>query len=159
MALWDEFGKKAGETARTFGARAKEVAETTKLNGQIAIRKTEAERLYGEIGKAYFAIRAGRSQDETELEALCGKVEQLDQEIAALQKQIDAIRQVRRCKSCGEVSANTARFCGACGAKFEEEQPPVEAKLEPEQESASEDGVEITWPQADETPEEKKDEE
>ena len=60
MAIWDDFSKKAGETARTFGARAKEVAETTKLNGQIAIKKTEAERLYGEIGKAFFAPERNR---------------------------------------------------------------------------------------------------
>ncbi|MBQ3223825.1 MAG: hypothetical protein IJB41_09470 [Clostridia bacterium] len=156
MALWDEFGKKAGETARNFGARAKEVAETTKLNGQIAIKKTEAERLYGEIGKAFFAIRAGRSQESDELDQLCAQVEKLDEEIAQLQKQIDVIRQVRRCKNCGEVSPNTSRYCGACGAKFEEEQPPVVA-AEPAQEEPSaepvveaEDGVEITWPQAEE---------
>ncbi|MBQ4086448.1 MAG: hypothetical protein IJC54_07755 [Clostridia bacterium] len=156
MALWDEFGKKAGETARNFGARAKEVAETTKLNGQIAIKKTEAERLYGEIGKAFFAIRAGRTQESDELEQLCAQVEKLDEEIAQLQKQIDVIRQVRRCKNCGEVSPNTSRYCGACGAKFEEEQPPVVA-AEPAQEEPSaepvveaEDGVEITWPQAEE---------
>lgn len=156
MALWDEFGKKAGETARNFGARAKEVAETTKLNGQIAIKKTEAERLYGEIGKAFFAIRAGRTQESDELDQLCTQVEKLDEEIAQLQKQIDVIRQVRRCKNCGEVSPNTSRYCGACGAKFEEEQPPVVA-AEPAQEEPSaepvveaEDGVEITWPQAEE---------
>lgn len=156
MALWDEFGKKAGETARNFGARAKEVAETTKLNGQIAIKKTEAERLYGEIGKAFFAIRAGRTQESDELEQLCAQVEKLDEEIAQLQKQIDVIRQVRRCKNCGEVSPNTSRYCGACGAKFEEEHPPVVA-AEPAQEEPSaepvveaEDGVEITWPQAEE---------
>lgn len=156
MALWDEFGKKAGETARNFGARAKEVAETTKLNGQIAIKKTEAERLYGEIGKAFFAIRAGRTQESDELDQLCTQVEKLDEEIAQLQKQIDVIRQVRRCKNCGEVSPNTSRYCGACGAKFEEEQPPVVAaepvKEEPSAEPVveAEDGVEITWPQAEE---------
>ena len=159
MAIWDDFSKKAGETARTFGARAKEVAETTKLNGQIAIKKTEAERLYGEIGKAFFAVRAGKEQENDDLEQLCLKVEELDAEIAQLQKQIDIIRQVRRCRACGEVSPNTSRFCGACGAKFEEEQPPVEVKLEPEQEEQqavpAEDGVEITWPQAEENAEKK----
>ena len=86
-------------------------------------------------------------------------MEELDAEIAQLQKQIDIIRQVRRCKACGEVSPNTSRFCGACGAKFEEEQPPVEVKLEPEQEEQqavpAEDGVEITWPQAEENAEKK----
>jgi len=140
MALWDEFGKKAGETARNFGARAKEVAETTKLNGQIAIKKTEAERLYGEIGKAFFAIRAGRTQESDELDQLCTQVEKLDEEIAQLQKQIDVIRQVRRCKNCGEVSPNTSRYCGACGAKFEDEQPPVVA-AEPAQEEPSAEPV------------------
>lgn len=157
MALWDEFGKKAGETARNFGARAKEVAETTKLNGQIAIKKTEAERLYGEIGKAFFAIRAGRSQESDELEQLCLQVEKLDDEIAQLQKQIDVIRQVRRCKSCGEVSPNTSRFCGACGARFEDEpktEAPAPEKPVPEQVNAD-DGVEITWPQANENPQPK----
>lgn len=156
MAIWDDWSKKAGDTARTFGARAKELAETTKLNGQIAFKRTEAERLYGEIGKIFFSIRAGRCQESDELEQLCLQVEALDVEIEQLQKQIDVIRQVRRCKSCGEVSPNTSRYCGACGAKFEEPEPepepePQEAAQEPEVEA--EEGVEITWPQAEEQPE------
>ena len=163
MPLWDDFGKKAGETARSFGARAKEIAETTKINGQIAIKKTDAEKLYGEIGKAYFAIHAGRSQDADVLDSLCAKVEELDAEIAVLQQQIDAIRQVRRCPECGEVSPNTSRFCGNCGARFPEEQPqPAPQKApepEPAQKTSTEDGVEINWPKAQESDTEPKAEE
>ena len=156
MAVWEDIGKKAGETARTFSARAKEIAETTKLNGQIAIKKTETERLYGEIGKMFFAMRAGSCQDSEELETLCAKVETLETEIAILQARIDVIRQVRRCKNCGEISPNSSRFCGACGTKFEEVQKPVEAVIVPEtpviENVQADDGVEISWPQADEKP-------
>ena len=83
-----------------------------------------------------------------------GCVDAFDKEMAA---NADVIRQVRRCKNCGEVSPNTSRYCGACGAKFEEEQPPIVAAEAPAQEESSaeqvveaEDGVEITWPQAEE---------
>ena len=164
MTLWDDFAKKAGETARSFGARAKEVAETTKLNGQIAVKRTETEKLYGEIGKIFFAVRAGKVQDGEELEALCLKAEALEKEIEEIQAQIDVIRQVRRCANCGEVSPISARFCGACGTKFEEKPAPVESVIVPEtpkiENVQAEDGVEISWPQAQgETGEEKKNEE
>lgn len=147
MALWNDFGKKAGETMRGFGARAREIAETTKINGQIAIKRTDIERLYGEIGKAYFTINAGRSQDAGALDELCAKVKELDTEIADMQRKIDTIRQVRRCPVCGEVSPNTARFCGACGAKFEVE-TPTEPKPEEEsnQETPAEQAEEDTLP-------------
>lgn len=157
MPIWDDFGKKAGDAARTFGTRAKEVAETTKLNGQIAVKKTEAERIYGEIGKLFCSIRAGRSNDADELEALCVKVEQNAKELEQLQEQIDVIRQVRRCKNCGEISPNTSRFCGACGAKFEDEAPKAPAQPEAVAEPVAEEGVEITWPKADEPADKKED--
>lgn len=190
MALWEEFSKKAGETARNFGARAKEIAETTKLNSQIAVKKTETERLYGEIGKAFFALRAGRSQDKDELEELCLQVEQISAEIAQLQTEVDVIRQVRRCKNCGEVSGKNSRFCVACGTKFDEDGITVSGRVckncgvvsaeesrfcmacgtkfdeegenaaQPADEAKADEGVEITWPQADEPkPEEPNNEE
>lgn len=150
MALWGDFGKHVGETARTFGNRAREVAETTKLNGQIAIRKTEAERLYADVGKAYCDARVGRKDCKGDVEALCLKIEALNAEIESLQAEIDEIRQVRRCKACGEVSSTNSRFCGACGAKFEEPQPApnAEESAEPTTSEAPEDaeGVQITWP-------------
>ncbi len=146
MAFWDDFGKRAGDTARSFAQRAKEVAETTKLNGQIAVKKTEEERLYAQIGKAYCQARA-QGRDDGALEELCAQIDALQEEIAAIQTQIDKTRQVRRCKECGEVCPNNARFCAACGARFEEEPAEPEQPAAPAEEP-EEEGVKINWPEA-----------
>ena len=152
MALWEDFAKRAGDTARSFALRAREVAETTKLNGQIAVKKTEEERLYAQIGKAYCQARSQGSENG-ELEELCGRIDALHTEIAAIQAQIDKTRQVRRCKACGAVCPTSSRFCAACGARFEDEpeqpaQPETPAEPAPEEPAPEEEGVQINWPEA-----------
>ncbi len=117
MAFWGELKKTAEKTARGVSSKAKEVAEVTRLNGQMAVRKTESEKLYAEIGKEYCAVRTGAGENE-KLKELCQKAVELQDELSELQKQLDILHKVRRCPVCGEVTNADAKYCGSCGTQF-----------------------------------------
>lgn len=120
MAIWDDFGKKAGDSVKGLGSRAKEIAEVARLNGQMAVKRTEGEKLYAEIGKAYCAVRTGADEDE-KLKQLCRDAAVIQADLEDLQRQLDVLHKVRRCAVCGEVSSSDSKFCGSCGSKFEVE--------------------------------------
>lgn len=54
MAIFDKIGKKIGDVAGTAADKAKDLAETTKLNSAISVEEKIINHNYLEIGKIIF---------------------------------------------------------------------------------------------------------
>ena len=137
MALFDDIKKKVTDSTQSAVKATKELAETSKLNSQISDEQRKIASLYSEVGKQYFAEYGATSGGP--LDELCAQIIAANEQIANLQAEIQVIKGVKTCPTCGAELPVTSGFCGKCGTAVE---TPVVAEPEPEIEPAAEAEVE-----------------
>lgn len=87
--------------------------DINRLNRVISEKKEKINQLYMDIGQAYFQRHMNdRAQEETQK---ITQVKILLVEIAQCQKEIERIKGIKRCPSCGAVVSQQSTFCEACG--------------------------------------------
>ena len=155
MAFFDDFSKHMDKIKKG----AQKTAELARMQHQVAVKQSDFEKLFGEIGKLYYSERQRGVQPDATMDELCDKVDALAAEISDLKKKIDELRQVNRCPECGAEQPSANAFCSACGAKLPEKkkEEPVKAPEETPAEEESRD-VYIKWPDGSVKEEEKTEE-
>ncbi len=150
MANMDFFSK-LGNTISAAGkdglGKAKELKDTAKISVDIKEREGAIQKMYRELGKAYYHEHKNDTECEyaDRLEAIKATFE----EIGELKAMKDEIRGIKRCPSCGQPVAAKAKFCENCGAKCEEE--AVECEVVEDEECADETAEDIAEEAAEET--------
>lgn len=154
--MFQDFGKKFADAAKAVSKRTSEATELMRLNSRISGIEADMEKLYTQIGRAYYAMRGGEAESDT-TGVLCDMVDSLKAQVASLKAESDRLRNVNRCPVCGAEQDAEASFCSNCGNKLPklEKKPPEEerAQAEPEPEAVDQPvqggrEVEITWPEA-----------
>lgn len=137
MDFMKGFGKRVTETAKVAAQKTASAAEMVKLNGKISALSAEVEKLYTQIGRAYYAARAeGAAED---VSALCACIDEFQKQIDAVNQQIEEMSDTRRCPGCGAKRAKDVKFCPDCGAKLVADEPERSAE------------VVISWPGAEQS--------
>lgn len=135
MAFFSKLTETLSDTGKVVAQKAKDVAEITKMNGQIATEENRINAAFVAIGKRFFEEAAGEISDEYINDF--SVINESRAKIKELQEQIKDIKGVFNCPGCGaEVSTDSA-FCSSCGAKIEQPKP------EKEEESCSEEAPEV----------------
>lgn len=89
--------------------------------------QTQQERLFTEIGRAMFLLRAkalpetapeGEKTPRQMLESLLVNAEQVQQELDAVAEKMSAAKSEHVCPLCGRVCPEHDAFCATCGAKL-----------------------------------------
>lgn len=136
MAFFNKFKETVADTSKMVAQKAKDVAEVTKLNGQISSEEAKIKEAYLAIGKRYFEENMGEVSDAYINDFTI--INEAKARISELQEQIKTIKGVFACPNCGaEVSTDSA-FCSSCGTKIEvpaakEEETIVETTTESEE--------------------------
>lgn len=124
MEFFNDLSKRFSNVAKSVTEKTKDGVEVTRIASDLRIQKNALEQLYAELGKACYAMRIGEG-DAEQAEQLSARIERTRARIDELVAQRDAIRDVRRCPSCGQVMVKDARFCSNCGKRMPEEAPQV----------------------------------
>lgn len=157
MAFLDKLGNTISAAGKDGLSKAKELKDTTKIKISIKEREGLIQKLYRDLGKAYY--EAHKDDEDPEYKEIAD-IRAAFAEIGELRADHDAIRGVKRCEECGTIVSQEANFCSNCGAKCEEEPEYVECEVvedEEEDESIAEEEVfedeDTTEEDADETTE------
>lgn len=155
MPLFQDFGKHFIDAAKVVSKRTAEATEVVRLNARQSALQDEIERMFNQVGKAYYAMRGAGGECEA-ANALCAKAEALTAELESVKAELDRLRNLRRCPSCAEVQASSAVFCANCGTKMPVPEPEpapqadVDAIEQPQEswprEPQAQPEVEINWP-------------
>ncbi|MGI6173602.1 MAG: zinc-ribbon domain-containing protein [Christensenellales bacterium] len=129
MVRLQSIGKMLSDTAKSVTQKAAEAAELSKMNGQLSDINQEIERLYGQVGKAYYTARGSKESFET-ADAFCERIDSLRAELSQMQRAIDKKRNRNRCAKCGATLTANAKFCVECGTKVEQPEPEEEIQEE-----------------------------
>jgi ribosomal protein L40E len=121
MALFDDIKKKVSDTTQGAVKATRELAETTRLNSQISEEQRRIANLYSQVGKLYFDKYGAGA--EPPFNELCAAITASNERIEKLKLDIQLVKGVKCCPSCGADVPVSSSFCGKCGAAVETPQP------------------------------------
>lgn len=90
MSFLNNLGKKLGDVAESATDKAKDFAETSKLNSAISAEEKQINQYFLEIGKTIFEQE--RNNPDSPVAALCDKISQSLQTIEELKNKITEIK-------------------------------------------------------------------
>lgn len=90
MAFLNNLGKKLGEAAGTASEKAKDFAETTKLNQAISAEEKQINQTFLELGK--FIFEKEKDNPESPVADWCSKILSSQQTIEELKRKIIEIK-------------------------------------------------------------------
>lgn len=114
MAFFDELGKKISQTGQRAVQKTKEMADVAKLNSNITEEEKKINNAYYQIGQLYVSKHEEDAEDEFRI--LIEQLKESQKKIEELKKQIQVIKGVKRCTTCGAEIPEDATFCSFCGA-------------------------------------------
>lgn len=124
MEFFNDLSKRFSNVAKSVTEKTKDGVEVTRIASDLRLQRNTLEQLYAELGKVCYAMREGEG-DPDQAEQLSERIRRTRDRIEELVAQRDAIRDVRRCPSCGHVMPKDARFCSNCGKRMPEDGPQV----------------------------------
>ena len=155
MAFLDGVNKQI----KNVKSSAQRAADLTRTQRRVHSMMQEVEKVYTQIGKSYYTSLRDGGANLDALQQMCAMVDTLERDIAALLKQTDELKNLRRCPQCGNTQSLGSKFCSVCGYKFPDEPTPPAATNDtadvseaPESGDAAEPqeaggNVYINWPQ------------
>ena len=114
MAFFEEIGKKISKSGQDAAQKAKNMAETVRLNGLVSEEKRRIENTFTKIGKLYY--ETFKENPEPCFSQLVTDINDAEKNIKKYTEQIRQVKGVAICDNCGGEVSNTAPFCSACGS-------------------------------------------
>lgn len=116
MSIFDELGKKVTSTSQNVAQKTKDMAEIARINSLVSDEEKRINNGYYQIGKQYVALH--ENDYEGNYAELIHMIKDSENKIRMYNKQIQDIKGVRRCPSCGAEVPVNAVFCNSCGARI-----------------------------------------
>lgn len=113
MAFFDNVGKKLSQAGQGALQKTKEMADIARLNSLIADEEKRLNNNYYQIGKLYAQLHSVDCEDcfTTYISAVNESLKKIDD----LKAELQALRAVAKCPSCGAEVPTSSMFCNACG--------------------------------------------
>ena len=130
MSIFDNLGKKIGETAQAAQKKANETIEITKLNKSISNEEDKIEKIYLALGKKLYGLYAEGQDVGDNFEPECEEISVYEDNIKDLKNKILELKNIKLCPNCGAEMEEGTLFCAKCGTKVEEPAPTEPAEEE-----------------------------
>ena len=120
MDFFNKVGSTISSKSKDVTKKAKELAEISKLTGQIAMKEESIKGTYIELGKYVY-----ENQKEDAPEEVAEKFAVIDaavEEIDRLKREVRKLKGRQQCPDCGKEVSYTAAFCQYCGGNPPEDQ-------------------------------------
>ena len=114
MAFFDDVGKKIAQTSQGAAQKAKNMAETVKLNGQISDEEKHINNAFLQIGKTYYETYT-ENPDQLFAQLIAG-INDSKAKITAYSEQVKQLKGIVRCPKCGAEVPYESAFCASCGS-------------------------------------------
>ena len=109
MAFFDKLSKTVTEVSQKTIAKAKELADTSRLNSMISEEEKVIANQYFQIGKLYVSVHKDDFEDD--FAGMIGAIAEAEAKIKDFKMQIQDIKGVQRCEKCGAACRNCSGFC------------------------------------------------
>lgn len=124
MEFFKGLGNKISHTSQEAIKKTKEIADTTKLNGEISAEEKKINSTYQVIGQKYFELHS--NSPEEEFVELIISIKNSMNKIEEAKEEIRKLKGKRMCPQCSAELEGESPFCPMCGAKLPVVEKPVE---------------------------------
>lgn len=114
---FDEIKRSASGVADRAVKKTGEVTSLVRLKVSLRSAEAKLKEVYEEIGRLFYTAERRGEDCTSDTAAYIMKADKLKADIAAINKQIAKLRNVRICETCGHEISQTVNFCPVCGAK------------------------------------------
>lgn len=104
-----------GSTASGVADKAKSISEVSNLKRKIAYEEERIVEIFADIGKSLYE---NRNQDMSAFAPLCDDIDVRKRRIKRMRLELNEIRGVKLCETCGAEVDEKYQYCGVCGAKL-----------------------------------------
>ena len=122
MDFFNKAKEKIAKTSGDVAKKAKDLAEVSKLNGQINANENSIKALYTEIGQYVFENL--REDAPAEIAEKMNAIDKALEEIAGWKDEVMKLKGIQKCPQCNAEVDKDVAFCPSCGTKMPE--PVVE---------------------------------
>lgn len=116
MSFFDDLTKMVQNFGEVAAQKTHQISGVAKLTAQAAEEERKLNNIYSQIGKLYVGGETDALND------LVSAAHEGEEKIAALRKEINVLKNIRVCASCGAEISPTAVFCSHCGAAQPQEE-------------------------------------
>lgn len=121
MGFFDDLGKKVSDAGQKTLQKTKEMSDTAKINSMISEEERKLNNTYYQIGKLYVSVHGGDGEEE--FVGMLSSIAESESKIREYRKQIQDIKGVQICETCGAEVQRGVAFCGSCGSPMPRIQP------------------------------------
>ncbi len=114
MGIADVVGS-IGSTATGVADKAKSISEVGNLKRKIAYEEERIVEIFADIGKSLYE---NRNQDMEDFAPLCDDIDLRKRRIKRMRLEMNEIRGIKLCETCGTEVDEKFQYCGVCGAKL-----------------------------------------
>lgn len=120
MSFLDNLSKSITDASQATIKKGKDIADGAKLNSQVSDYEKQIDEIYKQIGKKYVEQFAESPADG--FKDMIDEIASLKDSMESLRSQIDTLKGLARCQSCGTQVPAESMFCPSCGTKIIKEQ-------------------------------------
>ncbi len=118
MGMINDIIENAKEVFLKFGEKANDAYDVTKLNALKSRIGSDIDKAYKKLGEEYYQVCKSEKLDTADFSALLSTLDELHAQYDTIVKQIEDIKNLKRCPVCGRAQENVKPFCADCGAKL-----------------------------------------
>lgn len=121
MSLLEDAVVNAKSAAVAVGKKAGQIVDVSKLRISAAGLNKEISARLEELGRIVYQARKDESVSEEQTESCVAAIDELYEQLDAVNEQITVLKKRIKCKECGYENSQEAVFCNKCGAKLSED--------------------------------------
>ena len=118
MAFFDDLGKKISSSGQEVFQKGKNLVNTSQINSKISDEEKKLSSTYSQLGTKYFELYAQHPHEG--LKELVDSINESIEAIANYSEQVNSLKGLVSCTSCGTLSSGESAFCSKCGTKLPE---------------------------------------
>lgn len=140
MAFFEDLGKKLTQVGEAAAEKTKDVAEFTKAKAKVLDVSGKLDKAYIAMAKKYLELHP--ANEEEGMKQVVDAVYALEDQLKELERQLQDLKGVKKCESCGAECETDAAFCSACGAELKKKEVIIEGEASEVEETVEEDDIE-----------------
>lgn len=124
MSFVDNVINTTKSVAATAGKKTDEAIRTSKLKFKSSQLNGDIKNKYEKLGALVYEMAKSGDKDTEAFDALIAEIDTAQTELVDIDKQLDELKGMVACPSCGLKTENDNTYCPKCGAKLPEKPAP-----------------------------------
>ncbi len=118
MGMFNDFLDNAKAVVQKVGEKANDVYDISKLSAVKCRLSNDINKNLTALGKKYYTLAKDSKLDTADFSEQIAALDDLYAQYDIIVKQIENLKNLKRCPVCGKAQGSDKPFCADCGAKL-----------------------------------------